>query len=291
MAAVKNTKTAAIRNMNKRHSTTENYFDLVVVGHISFDENIIRDRKHIINSGAAYLTSLPAALFSKKIGIVSRVGEDYPLNNLEKLGIDLTGVRVVPSGKTTRFYHKYLSEDGQERSFRAEMNVGGEIIAGDIPLQYLKSKYIHVATNLPSKQIEFIKYIREKHSKAIITIDTIEQYIDQFRDEVLKAFQMVDLVFIDKKEKSFIRDLEGKDMVIKKGGQGADYVHSGQIISSLAPKARVVDKTGAGDVLAGVFLTLMARGNNPQYSLDCAVKIASKSITKHGIDFLVEEDI
>lgn len=266
-------------------------FDLVTIGHISFDENIINSQKHIINSGSAYLTSLPASLFSKKIGIVSRIGGDYPLNNLEKLGIDLTGVKVIPKGKTTRFYHTYLSEDGQERTFRAEMNVGGEIVAGDIPSQYLKSKYIHIATNLPSKQIEFIKYIREKHSQAIITIDTFEQYIDQYRPEVLMAFQMADLVFIDKKEKYLVGSLQGKDMVIKKGAEGANYICSGEVVSSSAPKAKVVDKTGAGDVLTGVFLTLMAKGNDPQVSLEVAVKVASKSVTQHGIDFLLKRNI
>lgn len=271
--------------------TMKDDFDLVVIGHISFDENIIDDQKYVINSGAAYLTSLPASLFSKKVGVVSRIGGDYSINNLKRLGIDLTGVKVIPEGKTTRFYHTYLSEDGKERTFRGELNVGGEIIAEDIPLKYLKSKYIHIATNLPEKQIDFIKCIKNHGSEAIITIDTLTQYIRQYPEDVLTAFKMVDLVFVDKKETDLIDSLKDKDLVIKKGSQGVEFIQKGKVIKVLAPKAKVVDKTGAGDVLAGVFLTLMAKGNYPQTSLDLAVKVASLSVTKHGIDFLLDRKV
>jgi len=264
-------------------------FDLVVIGHISFDENIIKGKKHVIKSGSAYLTALPASLFSKKVGVVSRIGGDFPLKELQKLKVNLDGVKVIKEGKTTRFFHTYLSADGQERTFRPEMNVGGEIVPEDIPDHYLDSCFIHVATNLPQKQKQFIEYIRRKRSKALIAIDTLEQYIEQYPKEVLQAFQMADIVFIDKKEKNLIEELSEKTMVIKKGAEGADFIQNGKKISVTAPKVKVVvDKTGAGDVLAGAFLALMAKGNPPGFSLEKAVALASKSITRHGIDFLLE---
>ena len=264
-------------------------FDLVVIGHISFDENIIRGERHVIKSGSAYLVGLPASLFSKKVGIVSRIGKDFPFKDLQKLKVDISGIKIIKNGKTTRFFHTYLSEDGQERTFRAEMNVGKDMITKDIPTKYLKAHFIHVATNLPQKQIEFVKFIRRK-SQALISIDSLEQYIEQYPKEVLEVFKLVDIVFIDKKEKELIRKLSGKAMVIKKGAGGADYIEDGKTVSVKVLEVKsVIDKTGAGDVLAGTFLVLMARGKNPKFALQQAVNLASKSITQHGINFLLDE--
>lgn len=143
-------------------------FDLVVIGHVSFDENIIEGQKHIMNSGAAYLTALPASLFSKRVGIVSRVGEDYPLGILQKLGVNLDGIKVIAGGKTTRFYHTYLSEDCSERTFRAEMNVGVDLAPNDIPPKYFDSKYIHIATNLPANPPADVMELGNFPSKSLM---------------------------------------------------------------------------------------------------------------------------
>ena len=45
----------------------------------------------------------------------------------------------------------------------------------------------------------------------------------------------------------------------------------------------VVDKTGAGDCLNGVFMNLIANGHSKKESLEIAVKIATLSITEFGI--------
>jgi sugar/nucleoside kinase (ribokinase family) len=263
-------------------------FDLVIIGHVSYDQNNTFFGTKTVPSGGAYLVGLPASIFSKKIGIVSRIGGDYDLKNLKKLGIDLKGVKIIPRGKTTRFYHKYKKPDGSIRDFKPELNVGADLSSNDIPVQYLNSKFIHIATMPPQQQIKFMNFLKSK-TKSKISIDTLEQYIQQWPKEVLEVFLKADLIFLDKREKQMMNGLKGKTMVIKKGSEGAEYLSGKKIIKIPAPKTKVVDKTGAGDVLEGVFLALLAQGKKPIYSLKKAVNLASKSVTQFGIDFLLKD--
>jgi len=276
-----NLKTEFLKNKMKKQ------FDLIVIGHISYDENNTFFGSKTVPSGAAYLVALPASIYSKKIGVVARVGKDYNLENLKKLKIDLNGIKVVPGGKTTRFYHNYKTRDGSIRDFKAELNVGANLCPNDIPADYLNSKFIHIATMPPRQQKKFITFLKPR-TKAKLSIDTLEQYVQRWPKEVLRNFSLVDLIFVDKREKKLIGALERKDVVIKKGADGAEYIHNNRIIKMVAPRVKVVDKTGAGDVLAGAFLTMLAKGKRPVFALKEAVNLASKSVTQFGIDFLLE---
>ena len=54
-------------------------FDLVVIGHVSYDENKTKYGVKIVPSGAGYLVTLPASLYSKNIGLVTRIGGDFDI--------------------------------------------------------------------------------------------------------------------------------------------------------------------------------------------------------------------
>ena len=47
---------------------------------------------------------------------------------------------------------------------------------------------------------------------------------------------------------------------------------------------QVVDDTGAGEILAGVYLALRARGLAEDQALGYAVRAASSSVTEFGVD-------
>ncbi|MDO8429908.1 MAG: hypothetical protein Q7S73_00900, partial [bacterium] len=71
----------------------KNAFDLIVIGHVSYDENKTIYGTKTVPSGAAYLVTLPASIYSKNIGIVARIGKDYDIENLKRLGINLDGIK------------------------------------------------------------------------------------------------------------------------------------------------------------------------------------------------------
>lgn len=264
--------------------------DFVVVGNLSFDYNYFptREKKEVMNLGGATLYSgIPASLFLK-VGIAANVGEDYNLSIFDKLNFDITGIKTV-KGKTTVFTQEFLSEDGQKRIFKEYVNPNTYLKPSDIPKKYLEAKYIHVCTNYPDVQLELVKYLKS-NSNAIISIDTLEDYYyDENKFEIIKeAFDLVDIAFIDKEfDKLF--DCKSLIKIIKLGKNGCKYISNEKQFQVKAPICNyVVDKTGAGDCVTGVFGALKSLGYSDEEALQNAVNIATESIKKHGMFHLYE---
>ena len=181
---------------------------VVIVGNIAFDINTFPQRENgkdkivINNGGAGYYSLIPASMFTRT-GIVAKVGNDFDLSTLKSSNIDLKGLKVVQS-PTTKFHHTYLTEDGQTRTFRPEVYEETMITTQDFPEEYYNAQYIHIATNFPNVQKQFIDMIRKK-SKAIISIDTHEAYMEKEADFIKEIFDSVDIAFIDKEYTRIIR--------------------------------------------------------------------------------------
>lgn len=181
---------------------------VVIVGNIAFDINTFPQRENgkdkivINNGGAGYYSLIPASM-STRTGIVAKVGNDFDLSTLKSSNIDLKGLKVVQS-PTTKFHHTYLTEDGQTRTFRPEVYEETMITTQDFPEEYYNAQYIHIATNFPNVQKQFIDMIRKK-SKAIISIDTHEAYMEKEADFIKEIFDSVDIAFIDKEYTRIIR--------------------------------------------------------------------------------------
>lgn len=270
----------------------ETVIDAVIIGNTAFDVNTFLNRdglkeKTIINKGGACLYSLiPASLFNK-VGVVTRVGTDFDLDLFKKLNIDNLGLKEI-NGKSTRFIHTYLSEDGQNRTFEADVNNDCMIKIEDIPKEYLNAKYIHVCTNFPDTQLEIVKYLKE-NSKAKISVDTLENYVDD--PKVIEVFNLADIAFIDK-EFTNLYDCNAKIKIFKLGKEGCRFVSSKkEFIATTTLCDYVVDKTGAGDVVTGVFLAQKSLGKSDEESLKLAVKVATESIKDYGVEHLLDKKI
>lgn len=153
---------------------------------------------------------------------------------------------------------------------------------------YYDADYIHIATNFPYMQKQFIDMIR-KRSKAIISIDTHEAYMEQESDFIKEIFDSVDIAFIDK-EYTKLLDCKAPVKIIKMGKKGCKYKYRDNEFIAETQERKVIDKTGAGDVVTGVFLAMMAKTKNPEQSLRTAVNIATKSIGNYGVEFLVNKE-
>ena len=138
-------------------------------------------------------------------------------------------------------------------------------------------------------QKQFIDMIRKK-SKAIISVDTHEAYMEKESDFIKEIFDSVDIAFIDK-EYTKLLDCKAPVKIIKMGKSGCRYEYKDKMFIAETEEKSVIDKTGAGDVVTGVFLAMMAKTRNPQESLKKAVSVATKSIGDYGVDFLVNRDI
>ena len=133
----------------------------------------------------------------------------------------------------------------------------------------------------PAVQADIIRRLKESNPNAIIGTDTIEQYADL--EETKKVFDLVDIAFIDK-EFGTLLNCNAKTKIIKLGKTGCILQESGKYKRIHANVIEnVVDKTGAGDCLNGVFMNLIANGNLKENALQKAVEIATMSIKDFGI--------
>lgn len=265
-------------------------FDVVIIGHVSLDSDTTPYGTRSVLGGAAYYAAMGASRFSRRVGVVTRVGDDYDLANLSKLGIDTSGVRVV-QGKTSRFYIDY-SRDFSSRTVGIELNVGEQLSVQDFPASYFDARTILVCTAPPRQQRGFIQLLGKRDRSHALAIDSIKQYLENSKPEVVELFYWTDFVFLAEEEYEMVKnatDFRGKSVIVKKGSRGATLLRNHHSISALAPKVkRIVDPTGAGDILDGAFLAQVAAGRDLSMSLKNAVHLATNSITDYGAEHLIK---
>jgi sugar/nucleoside kinase (ribokinase family) len=74
-------------------------------------------------------------------------------------------------------------------------------------------------------------------------------------------------------------------LVVTRAARGCTLYRRGEPPLHIpAPAVNVMDATGAGDVFAGVFLTLLSQTGQPVAAAEVAVARASESVTRPGLD-------
>lgn len=261
---------------------------MFIYGNLSYDESVTPSGATTTVGGAAYYGAVGASLFTKNLGIVSAVGEDYDFSALRRLRINLDGVNEL-RGKTAKFHFSY-SKHLQMRSFTEELNVAKRLSPESIPNHYLSTaKYIHIATNPPESQLKAIKRIKSSGSRALISIDSILDYIIKDAGKVREAFGLSDIVFLDKQEEDILHYSQKSQnaVVLKLGKNGATYIEKNKRSHIDAPKVKIIDKTGSGDLLAGAFVAQLAEDYEIEAALHNAVIAASAKIAKTGAEHLL----
>lgn len=256
---------------------------LIIIGNIAYDivdfSKVDKTRKNIINLGGACLFSAIPASFFQRIGMVAKIGNDFDYSKLCNYNIDLTGVKKIDK-PTTKFYTIWNTIDGQDRSINGEVQPEMEVGVSDIPHDFLNASHFHITTATPAKQLELINFIRN-NTKATVSVDTIDDYA--FQSMCKQVFDSVDIAFIDKEYKGLL-DCKANVKIIKNGKEGCTYISENMKFSVFSNVIdNVVDKTGAGDCLNGVFLSLLFSGIKEKEALKIAVDVATESIKKEGI--------
>lgn len=258
---------------------------LIIIGDSAYDTNkfFYDDGKTIIKinfGGSSIYASVPASVFFR-VGLVSNAGEDFELSKLKEFDIDLKGFHIQEGEKTSRFYNILRTKDRQVRETTAEYNENLTAKFEDIPEDFLKAKYFYVSTMMPSRQKQLIEKLRGANPNAVIGVDTFEGYADL--KETREVFDLADIAFIDK-EFVKLMHCKAKVKIIKLGKSGCILLDSNGTRKFPAKVIEdVVDKTGAGDCLNGVFMNLVANGYSNELALKKAVETATLSINEFGI--------
>lgn len=239
---------------------------LIIIGSLAFDtiETPFGRREKIVGGSGTYC-SLAASFFTQPY-VVGVVGEDFPEETvafLKSKKIDLKGLEVRP-GKSF-FWEGHYGEDPNLRTtIRTEPNVY-EDFRPQLPPEYRKSEIVFLANIDPDQQDDILNQVEKP---KLVAMDTINLWINQKRDSLLKVLKKVDFYFANDEEvklltgeKNLIKAgkkiLEGGPslIVIKKGEHGALVLGKDLVFGILAhPCEEVIDPTGAGDSFAGGFL-------------------------------------
>lgn len=257
--------------------------NLVIIGNIAYDivdfSKVDERRSNLIDIGEACIfTSIPASMFHR-VGMVGKIGNDLDISKFYGYNIDLSGVKTLDM-PSTKFYTVWNTADGQDRTVTGEVDSAMEVGWEDIPSHFLGAKHFHLTTARPEKQLELLEFLRQ-NTRATISVDTIDEFAEQTKCK--DVFDKVDIAFIDK-EYTQLLDCKAKKKIIKYGKEGCLYYSENKSFSVYSQVIEdVVDKTGAGDCLNGVFLNLMLNGKDEETALRTAVGVATESIKYRGI--------
>lgn len=260
--------------------------DLVLVGHVGWATNENYRGSGASLGGSGYAAAYAAStLLVGRTGLVAQIGPDLNLHGLRGLGLDLAGLTVLP-GASARFHISRLG--GEARIFQSELGVAATPWFDTFPEAYFRAGHVHLGTMPPDQQLTWLKFLRDHGFRAPISVDTFEHFVSTQPAASREVCDLADLIFINEAEyHGLYRDNEipKAPTVLKHGPRGAEYIADGMTHgASATPAAELVDDTGAGEILAGVYLALRAHELTEARALDIAVRAASSSVTEFGVD-------
>ncbi|NOZ58579.1 MAG: carbohydrate kinase family protein [Euryarchaeota archaeon] len=262
--------------------------DVVSVGHASVDLVRVAGTERRQLGGAAIYSALAAKIFSR-VGVVTRVGADFPAefySVLRGAGVDTSGIRQV-RGRSTSFEIEYDGA-GQAHYRSYQLGVGVHLRPGDIPERYLTAKAFHIAPMAASKQRSFLEHLRE-HTYALVSLNTHVAYFQRYRRELLQLIGEVDIFTINDEEAmrltgtrslehaiNALKKLRHNIVVVTMGVYGSIILEGGEVsFSPSVVQRRIVDLTGCGDAFAGAFVASYLSTDNAVKAANIANSVAA----------------
>jgi sugar/nucleoside kinase (ribokinase family) len=259
---------------------------LVLIGHVGWATNETPSGTRVSLGGSGYAAAFAASLILPgRVGLVAQLGPDLAEHGLPRLRIDRAGLTDL-AGSSAAF--RITEHADGTRSFQSRLGVAANPRFDAFPAAYFQAQHVHLGTMPPTQQIGWLRFLRDHGLRAPVSVDTFEYFVSTEPVPSREACDLADLIFINEAEYAGLyRDGETPKAptILKHGPRGADFISDGVTRSaSAAPAADVVDGIGAGEILAGTYLALRARGLTSRRALDYAVRAATSSVTEFGVD-------
>jgi len=280
------------------------YFDLIVVGHLTYDliSSFNKETGKVLGGVVTY-TAISASNLGAKVGIATKVGVDFRKKDLDcfkKANIDLSGLKIVNS-KTTVFENIY---DERGRRTQRLLCCADKIRVRDIPQKYLRSKCFHFGPVFHEVSYDIIKFA---HDRGILTSLDAQGYCRRREADLSinlcnweranEVLPHVDILKCDEDEAKMItnesdvnkaalllNDFGSKIVLITRGEKGSILCYDKRIKGIPAvPPEKIVDLTGAGDTYIAGFIVEYLKTGNPEWSALFASGVASFTIEGIGI--------
>lgn len=281
---------------------------LLVAGTVAFDaiETPFGKTDKVVGGSGLYI-SLASAFFHEPVNLVSIVGEDFPeimFKNLQKRGVDTSGVEIKAGKKSFFWSGKYHMDMNSRDTLVTDLNVLSEF-KPELPKNFRNSDFIMLGNIDPAIQISIIKQLKKQ--PKLIAMDTMNYWMENSKKDLQKAIKLADMLIINDEE---ARALSGeyalakaaqrilkmgpRYLVIKKGEHGALLFSGKEVFFAPAlPMEEVFDPTGAGDVFAGGFIGYIAKTKNLSFTnmkraIIYGSALASFCVEKFGPQRLLE---
>jgi sugar/nucleoside kinase (ribokinase family) len=240
---------------------------LLVVGSVAFDavETPFGKCDKMLGGSASHF-SISASFFSD-VSVVAVVGGDFTEAEqrvFDTRGIDTSDLERVPDGKTFCWKARYDYDLNTAHTLRTDLNVFADF-KPKLSEASKKSQLVFLGNIQPDLQRE----VREQMPGAeLVALDTMNLWIENTRDSLLRTIRGVDVVIINDAE---ARQLTGipnlikaarellswgpRALIVKRGEYGAAlFTRENYFAIPAYPLESVFDPTGAGDTFAGGFM-------------------------------------
>ncbi len=280
---------------------------LLIVGTVAFDaiETPFGKTDKILGGAGTYI-GLSASQFNVDSAVVSVVGDDFPQKYLDLLtgnNINIDGIEIVEGGKTFFWSGRYHNDLNTRDTLDTQLNVLADFNPV-VPSAYKDADIVMLGNLHPLVQLSVLEQIE---SPKLVVLDTMNFWMDNTWDDLLKVIAKVDVITINDEE---ARQLSGEHslvkaarkinqlgpdyVVIKKGEHGALLFHEEEIFFAPAlPLEEVFDPTGAGDTFAGGFAGYLAKTEdisfeNMKNAIIYGSNLASFCVEKFGTERMQE---
>lgn len=244
---------------------------LLVVGSVALDSIFTPFGSTADAIGGSAVHFAVAASLLNPVRVVGVVGDDYPMEELERLaprGIDWSGVEHA-AGESFRWKGKYSYDLQSRETLETRLGVFANF-APKLPAGAHGAKIVFLGNIDPVLQLSVLDQVK---SPLFCACDTMNYWIQSKRDDLLRLLKRVDMLMVNDSE---ARELSGdwnihragrwileqgpKRVVIKQGEYGALLIEARRSFHIPAfPLEEVFDPTGAGDAFAGGFMGYLAR--------------------------------
>lgn len=243
---------------------------ILVVGSLAYDDvrTPVASRDAVLGGAASYF-AMAAALYAP-VRVVGVVGDDFRESDVARLarrGVDTSGIERR-AGRSFRWRGTYDFALDTAETINTDLGVFGGW-RPRIPAAFTDSRLVFLANIDPEIQLATLDQMQRP---LLVALDTMNYWIEQSREALLRVIARVDLVSINEGE---VRQLMGtlnvaraarglialgpRAVVVKRGEHGATlYTQSGTFWAPAYPLEEVADPTGAGDTFAGGLLGYLA---------------------------------
>jgi sugar/nucleoside kinase (ribokinase family) len=253
---------------------------LTVFGSVALDttRTPFETRERILGGAATY-ASMSASFFTP-VSLIGVIGNDFPSSYYKMLEDRLNLVGLVSSNdKRTFFYDSSFDYDLSHRTANiTELNVI-ENFEPIVPIEYVDSKFLYLANNDPDQNIKIIEKFK---NPELIVCDTIEYWIENKKNSVIRMMEKTHGVVINDQEARLLCNTSNlikcgrqllsygpRFIIIKKGEHGVLFFFGDNVIPIPGyPLESVVDPTGAGDSFAGGFMGYLVSNNKKRKLVD-----------------------